>query len=107
MNRANFMKDGEGKIVALDFGATCFLPVSFFELALCNPDSFTQLLRPLIARPSTTQLDALWGASRSLVPYGTDKIGEHISLLSLSFARRLKSIQVSPRSMQRPSRYCG
>jgi hypothetical protein len=84
MNRANFMKDRESKIVALDFGATCFLPVSFFELALCNFDPFTQLLRPLIVRPTSTQVDALLVASGSLVPYNTNNIGEHISLLSLS-----------------------
>ncbi|KAF8154869.1 hypothetical protein B0H34DRAFT_541279 [Crassisporium funariophilum] len=75
MNRANFMKDREGKIVALDFGVTCFLPVSFFELALCNSDSFTQRLRSLIVCPITSQLDALMTARYALVPFGTDKIG--------------------------------
>jgi len=107
MNRANFMKDREGKIVALDFGATCFLPVCFFDLALCNPDPFTQRLRRLIVRSASMQLDALWLASRSLVPYGTNNIGKHISSLSLSLARRLKSVQVSRTSSgQRPRRYC-
>ncbi|KAH9856298.1 hypothetical protein C2E23DRAFT_857287 [Lenzites betulinus] len=75
MNRANFMKDRNGNIVALDFGATCFLPVSFFELALCNPGPFTRLLRPLITRPESTQVDALCLASSSLVPFGTNNIG--------------------------------
>lgn len=101
------MKVHSGKIVALDFGATCFLPVSFFELALCNPDPFTRLLRPLISHPESTQLDALWLASRSLVQYGRNNIGEHISSLSLCFSRRLKSAQVSRTSSgQRPRRYC-
>jgi hypothetical protein len=106
MNQANFMKDRNGKIVALDFGATCFLPISFFELALCNSDPFTQLLRPLISRPESTQLNALWLASRSLVQFGKNTIGEHISSLSPCFARRLKSAQVSRTSSGQPRKDC-
>ncbi|KAL1709557.1 hypothetical protein EV121DRAFT_286616 [Schizophyllum commune] len=34
LDHTNFMTDRQGKIVAIDFGATCFLPRSFFDLAL-------------------------------------------------------------------------
>lgn len=88
MNRNNFIKDRNNKIVALDFGASCFLPVSFFDFALRNYDYFTQLLRARIPRPESKQLEALLVASYSLVPFGTNKIGEHISLLSLFLTRR-------------------
>jgi hypothetical protein len=81
MNRNNFIKDHNNKIVAIDFGASCFLPVSFFDLALRNPDYFTQLLRTRITRPESKQLEALLVASFSLVPYGTNNLGEHICLL--------------------------
>jgi hypothetical protein len=90
MNRNNFIKDRKNKIVALDFGASCFLPVSFFDFALRNSDHFTQLLRTRIPRPESKQLNALLVASYSLVPYGTNKIGEHISLPSLFLATRRK-----------------
>jgi hypothetical protein len=90
MTRNNFIKDRNNTIVAIDFGASCFLPVSFFDLALRNPDYFTQLLRARIRRSKSNQLNALLAASQSLAPFGMDKIGEHISLLSLFLARRRK-----------------
>ncbi|TFK50790.1 hypothetical protein OE88DRAFT_1735546 [Heliocybe sulcata] len=75
MNQTNFVKDRENKIVALDFGATCFLPVSFFELALHNHDPFTHVLRQLIVHPTSTQSDASSVASGCLVPYDTNNLG--------------------------------
>jgi hypothetical protein len=98
MNRNNFMKDGLGRIVALDFGDSCFLPLSFFAFALHEGDNFTQLIARLVERPESTQLKAMLRASHGLVPYNTNNIGEHISLLSFLFlasrslARRLTSM---------------
>ena len=85
MHHSNFMIDGDGKVVALDFGATCFLPVSFFEMALFHHDIFAHLLRPLVVCPtvSLTQVDALLAASGNLIPYGTNDIGECFSLFSI------------------------
>ncbi|KAK0216865.1 hypothetical protein IW262DRAFT_1276384 [Armillaria fumosa] len=85
MNRNNFMKDKEGRIVALNFGASCFLPPSFFVFALREGDDFTQLIANMVDYPKSTQLGAMLTASRALVPYGSNKIGEHVSLLSLLF----------------------
>jgi hypothetical protein len=48
MNRDNFMKDHWGRTVALDYGASCFLPPSFFNFALHEGDDFTQLIARLI-----------------------------------------------------------
>ena len=78
MNRCNFMKDSGRKIVALDFGASCFLPLSFFIFALREGDDFTQRIARRLKHPKSPQLNALLTASYAMVPYGTDKIGEHI-----------------------------
>lgn len=85
MNRNNFMKDRWGRIVALDFGDICFLPISFFNFALREGDDFTQLIARKVKHPETTQLNAMLTASYSLVPYGRNDIGERISLLSFLF----------------------
>ena len=82
-NRSNFMRDSWGRIVALDFGESCFLPVSFFNFALYEGDNFTRRIARWLKYPASTHLNAMLAASYAMVPYGTDKIGEHISLLSL------------------------
>ena len=55
----NFMKDHWDRIVAHDFGASCFLPPSFFNLARREGDDFTQLIARLIKPPKSTQLNAM------------------------------------------------
>ena len=112
MNRNNFIKDCQGKIVAIDFGATCFLPPSFFDFALREGDNFTQLIARLVRHPKSTQLNAMLTVSYSLVPYGTNDIGEHISLLSFLFiasrslVRRLTSMDCTgvPPELKRRAR---
>lgn len=97
MNRTNFMKDLKGMIVALDFGASCFLPPSF-AFALREGDDFTQSIARHLNYPASTQLNPMLMASYILVLFGTNKIGEHTSLLSFlvpasrSLARRLTSM---------------
>jgi hypothetical protein len=79
----NFMKDLQGKIVALDFGATCFLPPSFFAFAMAaRLDRFTWLVAQHIKYPASTNLDSMLAASYYLVPFGTNNIGEQLSLSS-------------------------
>src|SRR5258706_5703824 len=85
MNRNNFMKDRWGRIVALDFGDSCLLPISFFNFALREGDEFTQLIARLVKHTETTQLNAMLTASYSLVSYGRNDIGERIPLLSFLF----------------------
>lgn len=62
LNRGNFMKDKQHKIVAIDFEASCFLPVSFFAFALRNSlNLFTQDIDQLITypKPTSAQINAL------------------------------------------------
>ena len=85
MNRNDFMKGGRGRIVAVDFGASCFLPPSFFAFPLYHDDHFTQLIAQRMKHPKSAQLNALLRAFFALVPFNTNDIGEHISLLSFVF----------------------
>jgi hypothetical protein len=77
MKRTNFMRDSWGRVVALDFGESCFLPVSFFAFALREGDDFTQRIARWFKHTASTQLGSMLSASYALVPYGTNEIGEH------------------------------
>ncbi|KAI0794641.1 hypothetical protein C8Q74DRAFT_1249862 [Fomes fomentarius] len=79
----NFMKDGEGRIVAVDFGGYSFLPPSFFALALRRGRGFAHNVSRQIEIPPSPNLVATECASFALVPCGRNDIGEWISLLSL------------------------
>ncbi|CAA7265745.1 unnamed protein product [Cyclocybe aegerita] len=69
LNRDNFKKDRTNRIVALDFGATCFLPVSFFKHVLNDTtDHLTILLRSRIELPESPHFNMLSKASFALVP---------------------------------------
>ncbi|KAF8639004.1 hypothetical protein AX16_010400 [Volvariella volvacea WC 439] len=86
-NRENFMVSSEDKkIVAIDFGASCFLPISFFEMALYHPDNFTRRIREFVIRPRSTQETALSQAATSLVKYQSNMVGEYISIVSLALS---------------------
>ena len=78
------MTDCEGRIVAIDFGATCFLPRSFFDLALFLCHRPPALVR-LLDRPRPEHLNAMLEAHVILLLHGTNKIGEHVSLCSFLF----------------------
>ncbi|KDQ57418.1 hypothetical protein JAAARDRAFT_78615 [Jaapia argillacea MUCL 33604] len=111
MNRDNFIKDRKNKIVALDFGASCFLPVSFFDFALRHFDYFTQLLRMRIPRPKSKQLEALLVASFSLVPYGTNKIAHRCPTRAqgsgpVDFAHKPSRLSTGPRLLRVIVRRC-
>ncbi|TRM61580.1 hypothetical protein BD626DRAFT_570780 [Schizophyllum amplum] len=76
MNRSKFIREANGTIVALDFGEACFLPpVSFFDLALGNTDSFTSFFRGRIPRQPSVQLNGLLVAQGALVQGGNNEIG--------------------------------
>ena len=79
------MKDNCGRIVAFDFGFSPFLPPSFFSFAQYVGDDFTRRIAKQVKNPESTQLSAILGAFYATVPYGTDKIGEHVSLLFFLF----------------------
>ncbi|KAI0085788.1 hypothetical protein BDY19DRAFT_964330 [Irpex rosettiformis] len=73
---ANFMKDRDGTIVAVDFGGYSFLPPSFFGHAL-EDSSLAHTLKYFLELPDfpSENLLALMSASFSLVPFGSNKIG--------------------------------
>ncbi|KAL0578480.1 hypothetical protein V5O48_003529 [Marasmius crinis-equi] len=81
INQTNFLKDRQGRIVAIDFGATNFLPPSFFALAMAMAlDDFTFQVSKHVKFPTSTNLNALLRASYALVPFGTNNIGVPRSL---------------------------
>jgi len=64
----NFMKDAQGKIVVLDFGATCFLPPSFFSFAMAMVDKrFPGLVADQVACPKSPNLHGMCRAYYFLV----------------------------------------
>ncbi|EIM91143.1 uncharacterized protein STEHIDRAFT_136955 [Stereum hirsutum FP-91666 SS1] len=76
-NPGNFRKsttpDGQSVVVVLDFGATCFMPLPFIEVALKKDrDIFRQSLIERIKYPRARSEDvqALLSASYRLVQYG-------------------------------------
>jgi hypothetical protein len=81
INRTNFKKGLEGKVVALDFGATCFLPPSFFAFKMATgEDRFTQLVARHVKYPASPNLEAMLGASYHLIPFSTNDVGEQLSV---------------------------
>ena len=83
INRTNFKKDPQGKIVALDFGATCFLPPSFFAFAMAAAeDVFSRLVARHVKYPASPNLNLMLSASYYLVPFGTNNIGEQLGVSS-------------------------
>ena len=85
----NFRKlttaDGRLVAVALDFGAACFMPHPFIEVALReHRDPFSQTVSAMITFPLCEFNDAelLLAASGALVQYGAKPVGKHdISIL--------------------------
>ncbi|KDQ21108.1 hypothetical protein BOTBODRAFT_51104 [Botryobasidium botryosum FD-172 SS1] len=76
INPTNFKKDRDGKAVALDFGATCFLPPSFFAVAMEKAvDPFAWKVAKHIRYPRTSDVAAMVSASYHLVHFGRDDIG--------------------------------
>lgn len=74
MDKTNFMRDINGDIVALDFGASCFLPPSFFAYAVRQGDHFAQRLGRRVQYPKSTQLNGMLAASCALVPFGSNDV---------------------------------
>ena len=81
----NFMKDKDGRIVAVDYGGYSFLPPSFFALALRHGAFAHELAAMLQYPPCKDNTKALVSASCALAPFSSNNIGEHIFSLSLLF----------------------
>jgi hypothetical protein len=72
----NFKKCQDGTVVVLDFRATCFLPPSFFAVAMGKPaGNFAWKVSKLVSYPQSSDVDAMLAASYYLVPYGRNDIG--------------------------------
>jgi hypothetical protein len=83
INRTNFMKRPDGKLVALDFGATCFLPPSFFAVAMAlASDRFIRRVAQHVKYPASANVEAMVGASYFLVSFGKNNVGEQLSISS-------------------------
>lgn len=98
-NQGNFRKhetkDGRSVLVALDFRATCFMPVPFIELALTNYkclDPFSRAVAEKIQypHPLSEDVEFLLAASNALVQYGFKAIGTHSTALSILFLSTLE-----------------
>ncbi|OAX41408.1 hypothetical protein K503DRAFT_502549 [Rhizopogon vinicolor AM-OR11-026] len=77
INSGNFKKLPDGKVVALDFRASCFLPPSFFAVAMAKAvDHFTMKVARHVKYPISGDVAAMTSASYSLVPYGRNDIGQ-------------------------------
>ena len=77
INPGNFKKGLDGKVVAMDFHATCFLPPSFFAVAVAKAmDNFTERVAKHVNYPKSDDVGALVSASYYLVPFGRNDIGQ-------------------------------
>jgi hypothetical protein len=77
INPGNFKKLPGGKVVALDFRATCFLPPSFFAVAMAKAwDDFTRKVAMRVKYPESDDVAAIKAASCYLVPFGRNDIGQ-------------------------------
>ena len=73
----NFKKLQDGKLVALDFRATCFTPRSFVGVAMCNSwDIFARTVATQVTYPRSDDVRVLLSVSNFLVPFGQQAVGK-------------------------------
>lgn len=73
----NFKKFEDGTVVALDFGAPCFLPPVFFAVAVRElVGNFAWKVAQRIHYPVSSDVKDILAASYFLVPFGRDEIGQ-------------------------------
>ena len=99
INRTNVKKVLQGKVVALTFGATCFLPPpSFFAFAMAaGEDRFTRLEAQYVKYSPSANLNAMLNASYYLVPFGTNDIGDQLRAPTNLMAGQVFRASSSPR----------
>ncbi|KAJ7293904.1 hypothetical protein C8J57DRAFT_1041333 [Mycena rebaudengoi] len=94
----NFKKLPNGKVVALDFTASCFLPPSFFAVAMAKVwDEFAIKVAQSVDYPKSADVAAMTAASWFLIPFQRNDIGQwqlyNTPIVPLSLDRRS---QISP-----------
>lgn len=73
----NFKKAGDDKVVALDFCGHCFLPPSFFAVAMMLEDNdFIEAVGRHVKYPKSDDVPAIVTAHYYLVPYQRNDIGQ-------------------------------
>jgi hypothetical protein len=76
-NDSNFMIDDEGKLWAIDFGRTCFLPSSFVSYSLTmSSDAFVQSVARRVEYVQSANLPGMSAASGVLVISGDNTFGK-------------------------------
>ncbi|KDQ12843.1 hypothetical protein BOTBODRAFT_175989 [Botryobasidium botryosum FD-172 SS1] len=77
----NFKKVGH-RVVALDFCGTCFLPPSFFAVAMeLAYEPFTQRVAGHVTYPKSDDVAAIVSAHYYLIPFGKSELGAPLSCL--------------------------
>jgi len=75
-NDSNFMIDDKGKLWAIDFGRTCFLPPSFVPYSLTtSSDVFVQCVARRVNYPLSANLLAMEIASGQMVVFNNNALG--------------------------------
>ena len=75
-NDSNFMIDDDGKLWAIDFGRTCFLPSSFISYSLTmSSDVFVKCIAHQVNYPLSANLRAMSTASGQLVIFNNNALG--------------------------------
>jgi predicted unusual protein kinase regulating ubiquinone biosynthesis (AarF/ABC1/UbiB family) len=76
-NGSNFMIDDKGKLWAIDFGRTCFLPPSFVSYSLAmSSDVFVKSVARRVNYPLSANLRAMSSASGRLVIFNDNALGK-------------------------------
>jgi hypothetical protein len=76
-NDSNFMIDDEGKLWAIDFGRTCFLPSSFVSYSLTrSSNAFVQSVARRVQYVRSANLPGMSAASGRMVISGDNTLGK-------------------------------
>ncbi len=85
LHESNFMIDDEGKLCAIDFGRSCFLPSSFMASLTRSSSVFAQSVARRVNYPRSANLPAMSAASGRLVVSNDNALGtvhaRHTALL--------------------------
>jgi hypothetical protein len=70
-------RSADNQLFALDFGATCFLPPSFFAVAMhLSERRFCRRVAKRVEYKDTGDVSAIVTASYYLVPFGMQPVGQ-------------------------------
>jgi serine/threonine protein kinase len=73
---SNFIVDPEGKVFAIDFGRTCYMPPSYVSYSLAQPKFSTRKVASLVGYPKSANLYAMQVAAGLLVISGNNSLGK-------------------------------